>query len=296
MKLNKKISENILYIVATPIGNIEDITVRAINILKQASLVAAEDTRRTSALFSHYNITTPLISYYEQNEDKRSDILIRKLKNGASVALVSDAGTPLISDPGYRLVKKAVRNNIKIVPIPGVSAITASLSAAALPTDSFFFKGFMPKKKQKRIEVIKELKEYKATLIFYESPMRIKNFIKELLEIIGDRDAVLAREITKTYEEFIRGNLSDILNNLNVRDSVKGECTLLVAGKTEENLTDDLFLKELEHLLLKDNKRLSEAVKDITDKYKISKKIVYDKAVKIKKELDTTLEDKQING
>ena len=241
----------------------------------------------------HYNIKTPLISYYEQNEDKRSNLLIEKLKNGISVALVSDAGTPLISDPGYRLIKKAVENNIKIVPIPGASAITASLSAAGMPTDSFFFKGFMPKKKQKRIEAIKELKEYKVTLIFYESPMRIKNFIKELLEILEDREAVLAREITKAYEEFIRGKLSYILNQLDLRNSVKGECTLLVAGNTEEDLTDNLFLKELEHLLLKDNNRLSEVVKEIANKYKISKKIVYDNAVKIKRDFKAGIEDKK---
>ncbi|MBW1616996.1 MAG: 16S rRNA (cytidine(1402)-2'-O)-methyltransferase [Deltaproteobacteria bacterium] len=286
MRPDKKNSENILYIVATPIGDIEDITVRAINILKQANLVAAEDTRRASALFSHYNITTPLISYYEQNEDKRSDLLIKKLKAGDSIALISDAGVPLISDPGYRLVKKAIENNIKIVPIPGASAITASLSAAGLPTDSFFFKGFMPKKKQKRIEAIKEIKEYKATLIFFESPMRIKNFIKELSEVIGDREAVLAREITKNYEEFIRGKLSDILNKLNLRNSVKGECTLLVAGKTEEYISENSFVKELERLLSKKDKRLSEIVKDIADRYNISKKIIYDNAVKIKKNLN----------
>ncbi len=148
------------------------------------------------------------------------------------------------------------------------------------------------KKKQKRIEAIKELKEYKATLIFFESPMRIKNFIKELSEILGDREAVLAREITKTYEEFIRGKLSAILNKLDLRNSVKGECTLLVAGKSEENLTDNLFSKELEHLLLKGENRLSEVVKNIADKYKISKKIVYDNAIRIKKGLNITLEDK----
>jgi len=293
MKSNKKIPCNILYIVATPIGNIEDITIRAINILKNVDLVAAEDTRYTSNLFSHYNITTSLISYYEQNEDERTDLLIEKLKAGFSVALVSDAGTPLISDPGYRLVKKASENNIKIVPIPGVSAITASLSVAALPTDSFFFKGFMPKKKQKRIGIIKEIQEYKTSMIFYESPKRIKSFIKELVEIIGDREAVLAREITKTYEEFIRGRLSYILDKLNSRDSVKGECTLLVTGKSEESIINDFFLKDIENLLLKGDKRLSNIAKDIADKYKISKKIVYDHALGIKRELDIKLEDKK---
>mmetsp|Transcript_5063 Transcript_5063/g.2843 ORF Transcript_5063/g.2843 Transcript_5063/m.2843 type:complete len:239 (+) Transcript_5063:5208-5924(+) len=226
--------KGVLYIVAVPIGNMEDITLRAINTLKNVDIVAAEDTRNTARLFSYHNIKTPLISYHEHNEDTRSFALVKKLKSGESVALVSDSGTPLISDPGYRIVSKASANGIKITPLPGASAFLACLSASGLPTDFFVFAGFMPKKKQKRLEQIKRLAEYKKTLIFYESPKRIIIFIKELINIMGDRKCVLAREVTKTYEEFIRGNFSNVLDKLANRNSVKGECTLLVSGKSNK--------------------------------------------------------------
>jgi len=217
-----------LYIVATPIGNLNDITLRALGVLGQVDLIASEDTRWTKKLLDHHQIKNRLISYHEHNEVERTKALVEKLRGGLSVALVSNAGTPSVSDPGFRLIREAIANDIVIVPIPGASAIITALSASGLATDSFVFVGFLSKKGGKRRNQIQALEGEERTVILYESPFRILPLLKELIEIMGNRRGVLSREMTKTHEEFLRGNLSEILNDLNNRPAVKGEITLLI--------------------------------------------------------------------
>ena len=222
-----------LYIVSTPIGNMEDITLRALRILKEVDLIAAEDTRRTGLLLKHFGIQAPLTSYFEGNELKKRDFIIAKLKEGKKVALVSDAGTPGISDPGFRLIQLAIENQVPIVPIPGSSAVITALSVSGLPTDAFLFKGFLPHKSKKKRDLLKELEHVRETLIFYESPHRISETLRDVLEILGDREIVLTRELTKVYEEIIRGKVSEILNQVGDR-SLKGEITLVISGRTRK--------------------------------------------------------------
>jgi 16S rRNA (cytidine1402-2'-O)-methyltransferase len=226
-------AQGTLYIVSTPIGNMEDITLRALRILKEVDLIAAEDTRRTGLLLRHFEIQTPLTSYFEGNELKKREFILAKLKEGKNVALVSDAGTPGISDPGFRLIQLAIENQLPIVPIPGPSAALTALSVSGLPTDAFFFKGFLPHKSKKRRDLLKQLEEVKETLVFYESPHRISETLQDILEILGDREIVLTRELTKVYEEIIRGKASEILNQIGDR-TLKGEITLVISGKTRK--------------------------------------------------------------
>jgi len=208
---NNTKNKGVLYVVATPIGNREDITLRALNILRDVNLIAAEDTRKTGNLLAHYQIKNRLISFHEHNEKKRTPEIIGKLLDGISIALVSNAGTPSISDPGYRLIEAAIANKITVSPIPGVSAATAAMSVSALPTDSFVFIGFLPRKKAKRQQFLNELAVEPRPVIFYESPKRILTLLEEIISCMGDRPAVLAREMTKLHEEFIRGSVSEIL-------------------------------------------------------------------------------------
>lgn len=222
--------KGVLYIVSTPIGNLEDITLRALRVLKEVDLIAAEDTRHTSILLKHYEISKPLTSYFEGNELKKKEFILSKLQAGEKVALLSDAGTPGISDPGFRLIKAAIENKIPVIPIPGPSAIITALSISGLPTDSFLFKGFLSHKSKKRREQLEQLKEIKETIILYESPHRVKETLRDILEILGDRDIVLARELTKLYEEVLRGKISEILNKIEAR-KIKGEITLVISGK-----------------------------------------------------------------
>jgi len=218
-----------LYIVSTPIGNLEDITLRALRILKEVDLIGAEDTRKTKILLRHYNIKKSTTSYFEHNEKFKTASLIRDLKSGKKIALVSEAGTPTVSDPGYRLVREAINQSIPIVPIPGVSAAIAGLSVSGLPVHRFAFEGFLPSKPGKRKNFLKKISSEERTLIFYESPYRIAATIKDMIAIFGDRPATLAREITKLHEEALRGMLSTIFKHLeNVK--VKGEITLIVEG------------------------------------------------------------------
>ena len=231
MPSNSHIDETgALYVVATPIGNRDDITIRALNILGQVDLVAAEDTRHTGRLLAHHNIKCRMISFHEHNERERTPDLINRLKAGSSVALVSNAGTPSVSDPGYRLVKETIDSDIRVIPIPGVSAAITALCVAGMPTDSFVFVGFPAKKKARRLNQLNDLAGVHRTIVFYESPRRISTFLEEIIDIMGDRYGVLAREMTKLHEEFIRGLLSEILSSLNARPAIKGECTLLVTG------------------------------------------------------------------
>ncbi|MES0363380.1 MAG: 16S rRNA (cytidine(1402)-2'-O)-methyltransferase, partial [Desulfobacteria bacterium] len=230
-------STGTLFVLATPIGNMEDITLRAIRVLKEVGVIAAEDTRHTRKLLARHEVSTPLISYHDHNKEKRTPGLIKKLKSGDSIALVTDAGTPSISDPGHYLVRAAIREAVPVVPIPGASALTAALSVSGLPTDSFVFVGFAPRKSAKRKQLLESLKGESRTLIFYESPKRLIGLVREIITLMGDRKAVVARELTKLYEEVIRGPLSDILESLETRSSLKGEHTLLVGGNegTEED-------------------------------------------------------------
>jgi len=222
-----------LYIVSTPIGNMEDITLRALRILKEVDLIAAEDTRRAGLLLKHFSIHTSLTSYFEGNELKKREFILAKLQEGKNVALISDAGTPGISDPGFRLIQLAIENQLVIVPIPGSSAAITALSVSGLPTDAFLFKGFLPHKTKKRKDLLRELENVRETLIFYESPHRILETLGDILEIFGDREIVLTRELTKVYEEIIRGKVSEILNQVGDR-TLKGEITLVISGKTKK--------------------------------------------------------------
>lgn len=220
---------------ATPIGNLDDITIRAINTLKQADIIAAEDTRHTLKLLNHLQITKPLISYYKQNEKLKSDILIDKILNGENIALVSDAGTPAISDPGEEIVKEAIKSNIEIVPIPGACAAINALIPSGMSTKEFTFIGFLPVNKKEKTEKLEEVKLLKQTLIFYEAPHKLLNTLQSIMEILGDREIVLAREITKIHEEYIRGMISDIIKRV---EAPKGEFVIIVKG-SKQNLNEE---------------------------------------------------------
>lgn len=223
-----------LYLVATPIGNLEDITLRALRILREeAALIACEDTRQTQKLLSHYTIRKPMLSYHEHNEASRTAELLAILERGDCVALVSDAGTPLLSDPGFRLVAAAVRSGIPVVPIPGASAALSALVASGLPTDSFLFIGFLPPKNAARQKKLASLAAETATLVAYESPHRVLETLAAIQETLGAREVVLAREITKLHEEFLRGPAADIASQLAARPSIKGEITLVIGRALE---------------------------------------------------------------
>jgi len=273
----------VLYVVATPIGNREDITLRALNILREADLIAAEDTRKSGNFLAHYQIKNRLISFHEHNEKKRTPELIAKLLGGTTIALVSNAGTPSVSDPGYRLIEAAIANKIAVTPIPGVTAATAAMSVSGLPTDSFVFIGFAPKKKGKRLKFLTGLSAEPRPLIFYESPKRILALMEEIFSCMGDRNAVLAREMTKLHEEFVRGSVSQILTTIRVRPVFKGECTLLVAGgEASEQINSEIVKTEIKAALEKDQNGLSEIARTIAKKYGLPKNEVYDLALKIR--------------
>jgi 16S rRNA (cytidine1402-2'-O)-methyltransferase len=272
-----------LFVVGTPIGNLEDITLRALAVLAQVDLIAAEDTRNTQRLLSHHNLSASLISYHEHNEDKRTPELIARLTKGEAVALVSDAGTPTVSDPGYKLITTALAEGIAVVPVPGVSAVTAALSVSGLPTDAFVFIGFPAKKKARRSAQLAALSREQRTIVFYESPKRIKGLLGELLAAMGDRQVVVSREMTKTYEEFLRGTISEVLSILGAREQVKGECTLLVAGADGETEIDmDSVRSDLRKLLAGGGAGLGRISRQIADKYGISRQQVYAEGLKIK--------------
>jgi len=222
-----------LYLVATPIGNLEDITLRALRMLKEVDLIACEDTRQTQKLLNHYAIATRSTSYHEHNEAAKAAELVSQMQAGASVALVTDAGMPGISDPGYRLITQAIQHHIPVVPLPGASAVLAALVASGLPMDSFQFNGFLPAKRGERRSVLEGIKTSQTTQVFYEAPHRIVEALEDLVETLGSsRNVVIAREVTKIHEEFLRGRVGEVLESLKTREAVKGEITLLI-GKAE---------------------------------------------------------------
>ncbi|MGH9539566.1 MAG: 16S rRNA (cytidine(1402)-2'-O)-methyltransferase [Terriglobales bacterium] len=224
-----------LYLVATPIGNLEDITLRAVRVLKEADLIACEDTRQTQKLLNHYGISTHTSSYHEHNEMTRSAELVLDLEGGARIALVTDAGMPGISDPGFRLIALAIRHHIPVVPIPGASAFLAALVASGLPTDSFRFGGFLPPKSGQRRQMLESIRTSPRTQVFYEAPHRVTEAVEDVVEILGpERYMVIAREVTKIHEEFLRGRAATILEILKARGEIKGEITLLI-GRAEES-------------------------------------------------------------
>jgi len=263
-----------LYVVATPIGNLEDITLRALRVLKEVDVIAAEDTRHTQILLSHYGIRTPLTSYHEHNEKTKARQLMSRLERGEQIALVSDAGTPAISDPGYRLAVEAIRGGIPVIPIPGASALTAVLSAGGLPTDRFVFEGFLPAKKQERRARLRALSSETGTLVIYEAPHRLTETLNDLAEILGDREIVLAREVSKVHEEFLRGRLTEVAKQIAGRE-IKGELTLLIGGsRGQSEVSQEQIEKEIRKLK-NDGLRVKEIAEILGEKYGYPKKEIY---------------------
>jgi 16S rRNA (cytidine1402-2'-O)-methyltransferase len=270
--------KGILYIVSTPIGNLEDITARALRILGEVDVIAAEDTRHSLKLLNHYGISKPMISYWREKEKGRTEEIMKKLNAGQSVALISDAGTPGISDPGSVLIKKAVEENIRIIPIPGPSAFLAALSVSGLSSDEFTFIGFLPSKKNRRQSVLQELSLEQRTLVFYEAPHRVRDVLMEMELIFKERTAVLIKEITKMHEEVLRGTIPEIRMQLE-QSTIAGEYVLIVEGrKTERAFTTADVIPEINYLMKKGFGR-KEAAKKIAEAYGLSKKELYDKSL-----------------
>jgi 16S rRNA (cytidine1402-2'-O)-methyltransferase len=240
-----------LFIVGTPIGNLEDITLRAIRTLKEVDLIACEDTRRTQKLLNHYGIRSRTISYHEHNEMTRAPELVIQMEQGANIGLVADAGMPVVSDPGYRLVHLAIRHNIPVIPVPGASAFVAALAASGFPVEKFRFLGFLPSRRGARRKALQDLRAATKTLIFYEAPHRALGMLEDVRQILGDRPVVVAREVTKVHEEFLRGSVSGVMEQLKVRP-VKGEITVLVGapqnGKTSPSAARPIR-RELEQVM-----------------------------------------------
>jgi 16S rRNA (cytidine1402-2'-O)-methyltransferase len=263
-----------LYVVATPIGNLEDISARALRILGEVDLIACEDTRHTRKLLDRYGISKPLVSYHEHNESARAAELMIDLLAGKNIALVSDAGTPLIADPGYRLVEQARERGVMVSPVPGPSALLAAFSASGLPTDSFVFLGFLPPKQGQRRKLLEEWKSLPATLVFYEAPHRILETLEDIAAIFGPRHCVLARELTKIHEEFLRGTPSQLREALAERAAVKGEITAMIA-KSAEVESDEIPLDEAVQKLIQAGVPRMEALKTVARRRGLSKREVY---------------------
>jgi 16S rRNA (cytidine1402-2'-O)-methyltransferase len=273
----------VLYIVPTPIGNLEDITLRALRVLKEADLIAAEDTRHTLNLLNHYGIKTPLTSYHEHNERTKAQSLVERLLGGENIALVSDAGTPAISDPGYRLVVDAIHVGIRVIPLPGAAALTAALSAAGLPTDRFAFEGFLPAKKQERRARLQELRQDARTLVIYEAPHRLNESLQDMQQILGDREIVVGRELSKVHEEFLRGTLSEVVPRLADRE-VKGEITIVVHGCTEECQVSEENIGTEIRRLINEGMGMKDLSEVLGERHHVSKRQIYQLALKLKSE------------
>ncbi|MBI5632770.1 MAG: 16S rRNA (cytidine(1402)-2'-O)-methyltransferase [Nitrospirae bacterium] len=267
-----------LYIVSTPIGNLEDITLRALRILKEVDLIAAEDTRHSLKLLTHFNIRKPLVSYWGEKEKVKAEETLQRLKDGQSVALISDAGTPGISDPGTVLIGKAIEGGIRVVPVPGPSAVITALSLSGFPTEEFTFCGFLPAKETQRRKLLERISLEQRTLVFYEAPHRILETVADMAEIMGERAVVVIRELTKLHEEVFRGTVSVVLDSLE-HSTIAGEYVVILEGRPEKGaLHFDDALKEVRELMRKGLGR-KEAAKKIGEEYGFSKKELYDRSL-----------------
>ena len=273
--------EGSLYVVPTPIGNLEDITYRALSILKSVSVIAAEDTRNTIKLLNHFDISTPLISYHEHNKLGREDQLLDKLANGESIALVSDAGMPAISDPGYEIVKAATEKNFPVIVLPGANAALCALVGSALPNKEFLFYGFLPRKQKEKEEELERLGRYKATLLFYESPYRVKDTLKTIQKQLGNRNITIARELTKRFEEYVRGTVDELIEWAS-QNEPKGEFCIVVEGNSEEQLEElEIWWTNLEipnhvdHYINQKGLSSKDAIKQVAKDRNIPKRDVY---------------------
>ncbi|HEX8813931.1 MAG TPA: 16S rRNA (cytidine(1402)-2'-O)-methyltransferase [Terriglobales bacterium] len=269
-----------LHIVATPIGNLEDITLRALRVLREADLIACEDTRHTQKLLNHFGISSRTTSYHEHNEKERAEELITELEQGARIALVSDAGTPGVSDPGYRLISLAVERGLPVIPVPGVSALVAALAGSGLPTDSFSFGGFLPAKAGQRRQTLEELRESTQTQVFYEAPHRLQQALQDVVELLGPhRHIVVARELTKIHEEFLRGTAQQVLDTLKSRGEIKGEITLLISKAEEGDASLAVprvnLRQRLEQIMAEQNLDEKAALKKLAKEMGVSKSQAY---------------------
>jgi len=281
--VNQKIAGT-LYIVSTPIGNLEDITLRALNILRDVQIIAAEDTRHTQKLLQHYNISTAQTSYHDHNKEEKAEILISRLKEGRDIALVSDAGTPGISDPGYYLINRAIGEGIQVMPVPGPTASIAALSISGLPTDAFVFEGFLPAKKTARQKKLRELSTERRTLILFEAPHRLTSTLRDIAEVLGDRKIVLTRELTKVFEEVIRGRVSEVIAKVEGR-RLKGEMTLLLEGVQGEAAAGEVpdLHEYLKVLIEEKGLSLKDAVNRASKDLDIPRNRVYKVALSMRK-------------
>ena len=273
-----------LYIVSTPIGNLEDITLRALNILRDVQIIAAEDTRHTQKILQRYNISTAQTSYHDHNKEEKAEILISRLKEGRDIALVSDAGTPGISDPGYYLINRAIEEGIRVMPVPGPTASIAALSVSGLPTDAFVFEGFLPAKKTARQKKLRELSTERRTLILFEAPHRLASTLRDIAEVLGDRKIVLTRELTKVFEEVIRGRVSEVIAKIEGR-RLKGEMTLLLEGAQKEVAAGEApdLHEYLKMLIEEKGLSLKDAVSKASRDLDIPKNRVYKEALNMQK-------------
>src|SRR5262249_3548759 len=269
----------LLYLVATPIGNLEDITFRAVRVLKECDVIACEDTRQTRKLLDHYGIQKQTLSYHEHNEAGRTAELIERLRAGAVVDRGSDAGMPLVSGPGYRLVCAAIEAGVRVEPVPGPSAVLTALAASGLPTDAFYFGGFLPAKSGQRLRALEALVEHKATLVFYEAPHRILETLAAVEQTMGPRPVVVARELTKIHEEFLRGTAAEVRAQLASRDAVKGEITLLI-GQPVAQPVDETPAAEAVEALVKAGTPRMDAIKQVARRRGLSKRAVYEQVLR----------------
>ena len=269
----------VLYIVATPIGNLDDITLRAINVLEKVDLIAAEDTRHSLKLLNHLKISKPLISYHRHNEETKTDVLIKELKMGKNIALVSDAGTPGISDPGEEIIRRCIEENIKLVPIPGACAMVNALICSGLDTTEFTFIGFLPLNKKNRNKKLEEIENTNKTIILYEAPHKIKSTLQDLKPFLKNRKIVLARELTKIHEEFIRGNIDEIIDK---SENIKGEIVLVIEKDCDikqENIFDNLTLEDHYKLYEEQGFSKKEIIKKIAKDKNVNKNEIYKKFI-----------------
>ncbi len=270
-----------LFLVATPIGNLEDITYRAVRVLREADRIACEDTRQTRKLLEHYGIERPTVSYHEHNEVERSGELAVLMEAGERIALVSDAGMPLVSDPGYRLVRAAIERGIPVEPVPGPSAVLAAIAGSGLPNDSFHFGGFLPSKPGQRLKALEALAGERATLVFYEAPHRIVEALEAVEQALGPRPVVVARELTKIHEEFLRGEAAEVRAILAARETVKGEITLLI-GRATSPVNDGTPVEDAVEALMHNGTPRMDAIKQVARQRGLSKREVYDQLLRDK--------------